>query len=137
MKILGTFLLGLLLLLPTAAGPPVEVDNAARAFAGQQQTRQNAAFNRDQRYTQIFPRMAEVRANGVVILNDDPPRSAGKNRNPPNPAEVEFRVDVYESPQGWGYTVVSIWTDENGQTWKRSENHGPLEWMNHDWEPVQ
>jgi hypothetical protein len=152
MRILGAFLVGLLLFVPASDGPPEQVVSAARAFAQAQTQQQNARFQRDGQYEQVLPQKAELAAEGVVLVPQartqggrgvDVQQRATSDAEPfisplttPAPGEVEFRVDVYESPQGWGYVVVAEWTDEQGTRWAMSENHGPLTWVGHSWQPV-
>jgi len=69
----------------------------------------------------------------------DPGRSVGIDSWYSNDVELpasmstSVRVDVYESPRGWGYVIVS--SMEYGKAnWVRAINYGPETWRDQDWE---
>ena len=74
----------------------------------------------------------------ALMAAPDPGRRVGvdswySNRvDLPETMSVSVRVDVYESPRGWGYVLVGV-MEYGKREWIRHVNIGPETWREQDW----
>ena len=59
----------------------------------------------------------------------------GGNALPNNNWAISVSIDVYNSPQGWGWVVNLVYT-KGGETWARSFNTGPETFREQAWRRI-
>ena len=112
---------------------PQRVQQQAATFAVNMATKQEAYNRAHGRYWQGLRLRRDAVVDGERPTDEYATWSAMAADVVPDERDADIIVNIYESPEGHGYEIVTEYRDNRGRVWRHVDQVGPERWRAHDW----